>query len=122
MPQRETLWLVSYDIADPRRLGRVARFMEKHGVRIQYSVFVVHEKTAFINDLCDRLAEIMNHREDDVRIYPIAATGKSVMMGSTSVPPDLLPAHPVFRQLQLPLNFRHSTRTRKPNRHPPAGG
>ena len=32
-------YLVCYDIADPKRLRRVARLLEGVGVRLQYSVF-----------------------------------------------------------------------------------
>jgi CRISPR-associated protein Cas2 len=36
---RARLWLVAYDIAEPRRLGKVARDLEKLGARQQKSVF-----------------------------------------------------------------------------------
>ena len=34
-------YLVTYDIADPKRLSRLFRFMKKQGVPLQYSVFLV---------------------------------------------------------------------------------
>jgi len=37
----KSFWLVSYDIADPKRLRKVAKFLEGYGQRIQYSVFQV---------------------------------------------------------------------------------
>lgn len=33
-------FLIAYDIADPRRLSRVACYLEKHAVRCQKSVFM----------------------------------------------------------------------------------
>lgn len=33
-------FLIAYDIADPRRLRRVAKTMEEYGERVQYSVFI----------------------------------------------------------------------------------
>ena len=38
---QQARWLVAYDIAHPRRLGRVFRLLQKHGVPVQYSVFSV---------------------------------------------------------------------------------
>ena len=32
-------YLVSYDIANPKRLRRVAKLLESFGTRLQYSVF-----------------------------------------------------------------------------------
>ncbi len=32
-------YLVTYDVRDPRRLRRVAKFLEGYGTRLQYSVF-----------------------------------------------------------------------------------
>jgi CRISPR-associated protein Cas2 len=108
MPARSALWLVSYDIADPRRLARVARTMTKHGVRIQYSVFAVVAKTTEICELKTLLATLIKPSEDDVRIYPISSSGRSVMLGDSMLAPDLLPQHPAFQQLRLPLSMTHN--------------
>ena len=35
-------WLVAYDIASPRRLARVHRYLKRHAIPVQYSVFVFH--------------------------------------------------------------------------------
>ena len=34
-------WIISYDIASPKRLRKVAKFLEGYGMRIQHSVFQV---------------------------------------------------------------------------------
>jgi CRISPR-associated protein Cas2 len=34
-------WIVSYDISDPKRLRKVAKFLEGYGERIQHSIFRV---------------------------------------------------------------------------------
>lgn len=39
-------WLVTYDIADPKRLGRLFRYLKKQGVPVQYSVFLVDASAA----------------------------------------------------------------------------
>ncbi len=37
--QEEHLWIVAYDISDPRRWRRVYRFLQGHGQWLQLSVF-----------------------------------------------------------------------------------
>lgn len=44
-------WVIAYDIADDRRLARVASEMENFGRRVQYSVFECHLSEAQIRDL-----------------------------------------------------------------------
>ncbi len=113
MPVVPGLWIVSYDIANPRRLQRVARLLEKTGLRLQYSVFAVREETRSVNELKAALAQVIKPSEDDVRIYPISARGRSLMLGATMLASDLLPYHPVFQQLRLPLNLSHTCRREK---------
>lgn len=110
MPSVPGLWLVSYDIAHPRRLQRVARLMEKSGVRVQYSVFAMQEDSHAISGIKNALSELIKPTEDDVRIYPISARGRSLMLGAALLDSDLLPHHPVFQQLRLPLGMSHTAR------------
>lgn len=59
-------YLVCYDICSPHRLGKVGRTMRGFGDRVQYSIFECRfSKTDLIN--CQqRLAKIINAREDQV--------------------------------------------------------
>ncbi|HOF31285.1 MAG TPA: CRISPR-associated endonuclease Cas2 [Burkholderiaceae bacterium] len=59
---------VSYDIADPGRLRRVATLCEGYGERVQKSVFECHLKPAQLQELRDRLARIVRPDEDKVFI------------------------------------------------------
>ena len=34
-------WIISYDISNPKRLRKIAKFLEGYGYRIQHSVFQV---------------------------------------------------------------------------------
>lgn len=38
----KNLWIISYDISNPKRLRKVAKFLEGYGTRIQESVFKVY--------------------------------------------------------------------------------
>jgi CRISPR-associated protein Cas2 len=67
------LHLICYDIADPRRLGRVHRFLTRHAVPVQYSVFIVHASAAQVAALLVELGRLIHPRQDDVRCYPLPA-------------------------------------------------
>jgi CRISPR-associated protein Cas2 len=67
------LHLITYDIAHPRRLRRVARVCERHGTRVQESVFVVDLEPAELIRLIAALARILNFAEDSVRYTPVCA-------------------------------------------------
>jgi len=104
MPVSPRAWLVSYDIAAPRRLARVARLMERNGVRIQYSVFVVAMDSTELSGLREQLATVIDDSEDDIRFYPVATHGRSDVQGALLTPSEMLPHHEAFRQLRLPLH------------------
>ncbi|BCD68467.1 CRISPR-associated endonuclease Cas2 [Nitratiruptor sp. YY09-18] len=73
-------YLVCYDISDPKRLRRVARYLEGECIRIQYSVFIAKSVTKErIYTIADRLNELIDSKEDDVRIYKIK--DKGIAMG-----------------------------------------
>ncbi len=64
-------WLIAYDITCPRRLGRVHRYLKTVAVPVQYSVFAAEETPAGIQRIRLALANIINPKNDDVRIYPL---------------------------------------------------
>jgi CRISPR-associated protein Cas2 len=64
--------IVSYDISSDKRLKKVSKMLEKHGCRIQLSVFLLLDVTKnIIQELITQLIEIMDKNEDDIRIYKI---------------------------------------------------
>lgn len=67
------LTLVAYDIADPKRLGRVARVCEDFGVRVQYSVFECRLDEDEFREFWIKLVEEINAEEDRVVAYKIDA-------------------------------------------------
>lgn len=69
-------YLICYDIADPKRLAKLARFLEKRAFRIQYSVFFAPKKSKEeIYQLAQQITEYIDPEEDDVRIYKIKDYG-----------------------------------------------
>lgn len=65
-------FLICYDIADPKRLVKIAKNLEKVSIRIQKSVFYYVEATARdIEEIIMIVEQIINRDEDDVRVYKI---------------------------------------------------
>lgn len=64
-------WLVVYDIADPRRLQRVAKWMQKFGLRAQKSVFECQLSEARSNELMVGAAKRIDPDVDQIRFYAV---------------------------------------------------
>ena len=66
-----SLWLVAYDICDPKRLRRVARALLDHGERIQWSLFSCVLTAWQRGLLTERLASLIDPAADSIRFYPV---------------------------------------------------
>ncbi len=66
-------FLVAYDIADPKRLRRVARICEDFGLRKQYSVFFCRLQAVDLVRLKSQLYDVINLDLDQVLFVPICA-------------------------------------------------
>ncbi len=65
-------YLICYDISDPKRLAKIAKYLEKEAIRIQYSIFLAKGATKEgIYAIAQNLVEMIDPKEDDVRIYEI---------------------------------------------------
>lgn len=64
-------WLVTYDIANPRRLARLHRFMVKQATPIQYSVFHFEGSPGEMGRLIKEIEAYIDPRADDVRAYAL---------------------------------------------------
>ena len=78
---RQRLYLIAYDIADPRRLGRVARYLCRCAYRVQYSVFVARLDKSRLNYLLVGLDSIIDSKDDDIRVYPLPSSGNVTLLG-----------------------------------------
>jgi len=80
------LTLVAYDIADPKRLARVAKVCEDYGVRVQYSVFECRLDEAEFTDFWLKLLGQLEEKEDRVVAYKIdARSAKETLTAGTMV-------------------------------------
>lgn len=67
----EHLYVISYDISDPRRWRRVFRIMKGYGEWLQLSVFQCRLSRTRVLQLEAALKEAMNQNEDHVLILDI---------------------------------------------------
>ncbi len=65
-------YLIAYDIADPKRLRRVARFMERRATRCQKSVFLARGDAASIAALIDEVRPLLKPAEDVVQAWRLS--------------------------------------------------
>lgn len=63
--------IVAYDIADDKRLTRVAKVMLDYGVRVQKSIFEVEATPPVFRELIDRVEKIIVSEEDGVKYFPL---------------------------------------------------
>ena len=59
-------YIVCYDIADDKRLRKVFKTMKAYGDHLQYSVFECQLSKSDLIQCRQRLAEIINHAQDQV--------------------------------------------------------
>lgn len=81
-------WLICYDIADPRRLGRFHRFIKQVAVPVQYSVFTLRDSPAKIGLLAGDIEKRIHSEQDDVRIYSVPAKPQLYLLGRQIVDID----------------------------------
>jgi len=75
-------FIVSYDIADPKRLRRVYRLMRGWGDHIQFSVFRCELNARELVELRSNLVRVIHHTEDQVLFVDV---GPVEGRGSTSI-------------------------------------
>lgn len=86
----KAVWLLAYDISNPRRLGRVHRVVKQFATPLQFSVWMVRESAAGIAKIRHELLALIDARSDDIRIYRIPSKPDWVSFGHTILPDDLM--------------------------------
>lgn len=66
------MWLLAiYDIAEPRRLNRVARILKDYGYRVQKSKFEIEVSNSAFAELQARIAAVIDEEADGVKYIPL---------------------------------------------------
>lgn len=103
-------WLIAYDIADPRRLGRVHRLLKKCAMPVQYSVFLAWLGNHQLENLVAQLRDCIKSSEDDVRLYHLPASTELTRLGKQWLPDGVNLLH---HGQSLQLDLKEDTLCRK---------
>ncbi|TAL46266.1 MAG: CRISPR-associated endonuclease Cas2 [Methylovulum sp.] len=87
---QSTQFLIVYDIADPKRLNRVHRYLKKQGIPVQYSVFTTELRRVPLERLLANINAIINRREDDVRCYTLPNKPAFELLGRQIFPEGVM--------------------------------
>ena len=81
------IYFISYDIANPKRLCKVAKTLENYGVRVQHSFFECEMEQKVLEKLKRDLLEIINMKYDSLRIYPLCedCSKKTISCGNGDI-------------------------------------
>ena len=98
------LYLIAYDIANPRRLSRVHRTLKEQGLPVQYSVFTVVMKRKALLRLLESLNALIKTAEDDIRCYRLPEYADIKALGRQYFPEDVMLFTGGINQLLSGLN------------------
>jgi CRISPR-associated protein Cas2 len=71
------LTVVAYDIANPKRLSRIAKICQDYGIRVQYSIFECHLTEEDFDAFWLQLLDEIDEEEDRVIAYRLDAKAAS---------------------------------------------
>lgn len=75
-------YVIAYDIVDDRRRDRVAKCLQAHGVRMQFSVFFVDTRPARMLRLVSRLTNLIEEDKDSIMVCDLGFVSS---LGTTTV-------------------------------------
>ena len=77
-------YFIIYDIADPKRLNRVAKILKNYGQRAQKSKFEVSLRPHELRELQREIGRVIHPQEDGVKYFPLCEKcfGKTEVFGT----------------------------------------
>jgi CRISPR-associated protein Cas2 len=87
---QQTLTIICFDVANDKRLRKIANELENVGQRVQYSVFECYLDPTELQQLKVCLQTLMDEQEDHVRYYQLCNQdrGKILIDGIGEVTPN----------------------------------
>ena len=69
-------FIISYDIANKKRLQKIAKILQKEAIRVQFSIFLLKNSSKEeLNLILKKVLRVYNEKEDDIRVYKIKNYG-----------------------------------------------
>lgn len=65
------IYMVCYDISDPKRLSKTAKIIENFGIRVQYSFFQCDMPKNKLEEMKNKVLSVINEKKDSFFIYPL---------------------------------------------------
>ena len=75
--------VITYDIADEKRLQKVAKYLESEGIRVQRSVFELDMSVRSANKIFNGIKSLIDKNED--KIFMFSFKDKEDVIGKTSI-------------------------------------
>ena len=69
--KKKNFWVIAYDITDDLRRSRIAKLIEKWGIRVNYSVFECMLTDVQLQRLQEKIGKLMLPSEDTIIYYPL---------------------------------------------------
>lgn len=86
MANRDAEYIICYDICDPRRLGRIHRYLKRYAIALQYSVFLYTGDSRRFERCMQGAVALIDETEDDLRAYPLPQRGLKARLGRPALP------------------------------------
>lgn len=67
-------YIICYDICNAKRLQKIHKVVVHYAVPLQFSIYYGLFNTTLRDEMIDKLQQIINEKEDDIRIYPISGS------------------------------------------------
>ena len=80
------LFIIGYDISDPKRLNKIYKAMCKFATPLQYSIFLLNGSTKQCEECLQTMSSMINPKEDDFRCYELPQYGLKNRIGPASLP------------------------------------
>jgi CRISPR-associated protein Cas2 len=81
-----TEYIICYDVSNPKRLGRLFRYLRKCAVPLQYSVFLFTGDDRQLDRCMAKATGLIDAVEDDLRAYPLPVRGLKARLGKPALP------------------------------------
>ena len=100
---KEIHYIIAYDISNPKRLRKVHRVVKEYAMSLQHSVFIAPFDSILLNEMVQRLNDIIKPSQDDIRIYPLSNSNVPEIYGNRKLPDGIFLNNLLDHQTDFPI-------------------